>query len=1135
MACHRHSTPVRLVLEQLEERENPSGSVLSLQSFDTILAPALPSGFSVWTSGSSFTTSAAKSFSANQSLSSDGLSNGVARFWQNSTQPAENGVQATIFADSLVPIQIFARGQNLSGSTPTYYGVTVTRGLQLDLVRVVNGVSTTIATIRSNSYVSGKWVTVNLTFEGDKLLVEAVRADTNQYLNATGNWVSTSATALQVTDTAIAGGGFAGINRQARYAGAAYVDDFAILGPISGPTISESFNSASTGGLPSGWSRWSTDGSLGFGASSTRAIDGLGLQSSGSTTRASRAWDDDALPSNVQATASIYVDSLIPAQIFVRGSDLTTISPDYYAVTVSRGLNVSISKVVNGVSTELATLKSNVYTSGLWIRVSITAQDNKLQARVQRLDTGAWLNNSGDWMSDPAAALDASDSTIAGSGKAGLSRPASYSGNIAFDNFEAGPGTSDITVPSLQVSLPPVSPLTGVVAVSVNTADASGIAKVEYYIDNTLVLTTTASPFNWNLDTRNWGNGTHQLSIRAYDRAGNVAIANLSASFTNAPSYELPSIDQHYSHIRIAALAYSGNPMSTTEISLLRNSIDLVVANPRYLSTINQTSPNTPQLIYSNVSNLYQELLTDWLDYADDRGIARETAFYHVSEVTAFTGGSASSQPVEWFWNVQRGPTSGTTGFRRLVGEARDTAAADVAFAEAGQAIYLGYTDEFREINFNLSSGKQAGWSYVVEYASAIDSSGNVSSWNTLGSITDTTNALSRSGRWTFDPPSDWKASIVIGSTASLYYVRIRTITGTATQAPVATSVLGRDYASAQGGSTGTIPAFDYAADTNNDGYLTDAEYARRATGKDARFVYESRLFYPYYGQMRFVINPGSTAIQNWAADFHERLLAAQPLADGIFMDNSSGKNPVANYDLIESSAAYSAEYSAMLAVINREISPKWVMANTSNGNADTDMVVRQVPATLEEFGIRALAHNWTQFSDLADTVKRRQNLTEPSGYLIIDSLSTGGSPTDARTRMATLAYYYMIGDSQSTMLMLWGGEEPASSWSRHWFNALSYNVAQAQGDYSLFATGSDPGNAALTYKVYQREYDNALVLYKPLSYATGRGNGTTSNNTATIHQLGGSYRVLNSDGTLGATVTSISLRNGEGAVLIKV
>ena len=42
------------------------------------------------------------------------------------------------------------------------------------------------------------------------------------------------------------------------------------------------------------------------------------------------------------------------------------------------------------------------------------------------------------------------------------------------------------------------------------------------------------------------------------------------------------------------------------------------------------------------------------------------------------------------------------------------------------------------------------------------------------------------------------------------------------------------------------------------------------------------------------------------------------------------------------------------------------------------------------------------------------------------------------------------------------------------------------------------------------------------------------SDATATTHDLGGTYRPLRADGTLGDPVTSVSLRNGEGAILVQ-
>src|SRR5206468_233336 len=106
--------------------------------------------------------------------------------------------------------------------------------------------------------------------------------------------------------------------------------------------------------------------------------------------------------------------------------------------------------------------------------------------------------------------------------------------------------------------------------------------------------------------------------------------------------------------------------------------------------------------------------------------------------------------------------------------------------------------------------------------------------------------------------------------------------------------------------------------------------------------------------------------------------------------------------------------------------------------------------------------------------------------------------PIDARTQIATLAYYYLLADPDRTFLMFYGGDNPATSWTQHWSPAAAVNVGKPLAPMKVFASGTDPSNPALAYQVLARDYTNALVLYKPLSYAQGAGEGTTANNTAT-------------------------------------
>ena len=837
-----------------------------------------------------------------------------------------------------------------------------------------------------------------------------------------------------------------------------------------------------------------------------------------------RTWLAMIEPADIQASAAVFINSLIPAEVIVRGKWLDTTTPSYYAVAVTRGLQVQLLRVVNGYTTVLAQIQSADYVSGQWIHIGLSVTGSTLHAQVYRLDKAQYLNASGQWQAAPAWALSRSDTAISGGGEVGLARRPGVTGTLTFDDFSTVPAFNDTEPPSVAITWPrPNAVLSDTVQFQAQAEDDVGVAKVEFYVDDTLAKTETVGAYQWSFNTKQAANGPHTLTILAYDWAGNVGRASINVTVNNLDP--VPVIARHYSYIRIAELAYSGNPMGTFEDQLLANSVDLVVAANTYLSEINSVAPATPRLVYMNVSNLYLDLLTSWLSYADSHGLPREQAFFHVARALPFSGNSPSSQPVNWFWKVFESGSAWIDATR----QARGTQTGGVSFGAAGQSLYIGYPDQFREINVSLVTGAGAGWSAALEYPTAVDTYGRPSAWGILRTLSNTTSGLTRSGQILFDPPADWKAASINGS-ARLFYVRFATTAGGT--APVAKSILGRDYVNARGTTSGMIPAFDASADLNHDGYLSDAEYAMRKPGMDARFLYESRTPYGNYGQMRFATNPSNDAFRNWAVDYSTHLLAAVSQATGLFMDNSTGKPAFDPTTVRESTSFYATDYGNLLHAINRAVVPRWVLANTAGGSNSADAVILQTHAYFEEFAIRALSHNYQQFVDLATMVARR-SAQSPVPYAVLDSLPIGGSPTDPRTQLATLAYYYLLSDPVHTFLDIFGGYEPASTWSRHWIPAINYNIGQPSGKWFDFATGLDPTNRNLTYHVYGRQFGRALVLYKPLSYASGV-SGTLANTTATTHSLGGTYYPLHADGTLGSAVTSITLRNGEGAILIK-
>jgi hypothetical protein len=1139
-----------LDVEALESRELLSASaLLPIQTFDTTAVKALPANWSQWNSQEPIAVSASVAKSGHNGLAASGVSGQESRAWYDVSQAANLQVSAALRVDSLVPGQILARGSHLDSATPSYYAVAVTRGLQVQLLRVVAGKTTVLGLIRSDRYFSNLWVQATLVVSGPSLKAQIYRSDTHQYLNSFGRWQSTPAWAIIRSDRTIGGTGLVGLARPGSHAGTVWFDDFKVTGiptnqRVAPPVfVQQSFDRTAPGALPSHWEQWTNQESF-----QVEAVKGLqsrqGLESIGGAGQSARAWLNAVQPANVQASAAVLLDSLVPAEVMIRGTGLNSSRPSYYAVEVTRGLRVQLVRVRDGVAVSLGSVQSRHYVSGPWIQVTIAAQGSALRAQVYRLDTRQYLNSGGHWQSDATWALERTDTLLRGPGQVGLARPASYRGTLTFDNFTVSAPASTQggrkTPPSPRSpghdTQPPAISISGVrnggvvfqpTVVRVNAADKNGVAQVDFFLDNRHIAVDLAAPYDWVLDPSGLADGPHRLTVLAVDPSGNIGKASLQVLTRKLhPQATDVNIPRHYQHIRIAELAYNPTPLGAFEQQLLRTSVDLVVPDDVFAHTIHQIAPSTPQLVYTNFSTLYLGLLTDWLDYADAHGLKRESAFYHVSHSTRFTGDSPSSQPVDWFWGVYQDTPRGLANLTTAAHAVNQ----DVHFGTRGTSLYLGYTDPFREINLNLVSGARSGWSAILEIPTAVDRNGHPIAWAPLTTLSNGTAGLKHSGQITFDPPANWKMA-ALNDTTRLYYVRVRTLSDGG--APVARTILGRDYVNAHGTHSGTIPAFDTRADLNHDGYLNDREYTHRTPGMDARFLYESRDF-AGYGQMRPPTNPVSAGFRAWAVDYSLRFLQHHSEASGLFVDNSAGKQPVNDTDVVESLATYSTDYGALLGAVGRAIAPRWILANTAGGQTNADGVVRQNTAYYEEFALRPLSSDYVQFEDQAAQVAHRASL-RPGGFAVLDSLPRGGSPLDARTQITTLAYYYLLADPVHTFLNFFGGFEPSTSWIRHWSAAVAFDVGQPQGTWSLFATGHDPANHALTYRVYQRSYTNALVLYKPLSHAQGsRAQATLGSASGTTFRLNGSYRLLQANGTLGARVTSVTLRNGEGAILVK-
>jgi len=97
--------------------------------------------------------------------------------------------------------------------------------------------------------------------------------------------------------------------------------------------------------------------------------------------------------------------------------------------------------------------------------------------------------------------------------------------------------TGDTTKPNVAITSPTNnSTVSGIVTIQATANDNVGVVKVEFYIDGNKVGEDTSSPYEYNWNTTQCTNGTHTITAKAYDNAGNVGeSAAVTVNVNNTP------------------------------------------------------------------------------------------------------------------------------------------------------------------------------------------------------------------------------------------------------------------------------------------------------------------------------------------------------------------------------------------------------------------------------------------------------------------------------------------------------------------------------------------------------------------------------------------------------------------------
>jgi hypothetical protein len=117
------------------------------------------------------------------------------------------------------------------------------------------------------------------------------------------------------------------------------------------------------------------------------------------------------------------------------------------------------------------------------------------------------------------------------------------------------PGVVDTTPPTTSLDAPAEgATVSSIIAVLASASDDTAVTRIEFYVDASLIATATALPYSAAWDTGRFVNGTHTLTSKAYDAAGNAAVSpTVTVTVDNpAPPVLLASYDPAVATVRCA-------------------------------------------------------------------------------------------------------------------------------------------------------------------------------------------------------------------------------------------------------------------------------------------------------------------------------------------------------------------------------------------------------------------------------------------------------------------------------------------------------------------------------------------------------------------------------------------------------
>lgn len=293
------------------------------------------------------------------------------------------------------------------------------------------------------------------------------------------------------------------------------------------------------------------------------------------------------------------------------------------------------------------------------------------------------------------------------------------------------------------------------------------------------------------------------------------------------------------------------------------------------------------------------------------------------------------------------------------------------------------------------------------------------------------------------------------------------------------------------------------------------------------------------WDSMRYAVNPGDVGQRAYQVDRLQRIAEGE---DGVFLDEFGGgmSGVSKGTDEFATFSAYMSAETELIQKVHDAIKPRFLLINIGEYWTPTDsaLVVAGGGAHLERTNFPftdRLVGRWTQIDNLLAMKVYTEFVTlwSYTDWVKAKSFPTfqGGmySSRLERGQIVQLASYYMVVPADPTRLSL----DQQNQWNVRpdtaWMPAVEVDVGHPREARRVIASGTDA--ARQNYRIYARDFDHALVIIRPQSDWRPQ---IYADSTGIVVPLPSPMRPLRRDGTLGAAVSSVTLRNVEAAILFK-